>query len=485
MKELKVCSSMDKKVVKISIILLVIVVAVTIICVFSLSPKLNLEKEEVTINVYDSYEDISYNATSFGKDVTDQVVIDGGVDNESVGKYVITYSVKNNFFKTTKKLIVNVIDTVDPELTLIGGNEYNVCSLDNFIEPGYSALDNYDGDITSNVEKKNIKDDEIEYRVSDSSKNTVTQTRKLIVGDKTSPEITLKGDTTIYLTKGSTYKESGATSSDNCDGDLTNGINIEGKVNTKKVGTYEIKYNVKDSSGNENTVVRKVVVQNKKTTSNQSSSNNNVANTSGVIYLTFDDGPCYYTKQILDTLDKYGIKATFFVTNQIRGYQNMIGEESRRGHTIGVHTLTHQWNIYNTLDSYWADFNAMNDIVEAQTGKRTNILRFPGGTSNHMAKTPMSQIVASVDSKGYKYFDWNVSVEDAGGCAYKKDKRSCVLNNFKTYVKPNRSNIVLMHDLKSYTANALEDMIIYAKQKGYTFKQIDESTEPVHFKPYR
>lgn len=484
MKELKVCS-MDRKVIKISIILLIVVVVISLICVFSLSPKLKLETGEKTINVFDEYTGISYNATSFGKDVTDMVLIDGTVDNQHVGKYNITYSIRNTFFKTTKKLTVNVVDTIAPNLSLIGENEYNVCALDRYIEPGYTAIDNYDGDITGNVEKKFIKDDEIEYKVSDSSGNNSNLNRKLIIGDNNGPELKLKGDSTVYVVKGSEYTEKGATAVDNCDGDLTKGINIEGSVNTKKNGTYEIKYSVKDLSGNESTLVRKVVVQEKKQESKSNSTTNNSQNTSGVIYLTFDDGPCANTKKVLDILDKHGVKATFFVTNQIKGYQNMIGEEFKRGHTIGIHTLTHQWNIYNSLDSYWNDFDAMNNIVEQQTGKRATILRFPGGTSNRKASTPMSQIVESVNSKGYKYFDWNVSVEDAGACAYKSNKQSCVINNFKTYLKPNRSNIVLMHDLKVYTANGLDEMITYAKAKGYTFKAIDDTTEPVHFNPYR
>ena len=212
--------------VKISGIILVIVIAVVIISVFSLSPKLVLEKKEETINVFDNFEDIYYSATSFGKDVTDQVVKDGVVDTEHVGKYIITYSVKNMFFKTKKTLTVNVIDNVSPELNLIGDNDYNVCSLDTYIEPGYTALDNYDGDITNNVEKNFINDNEIEYKVSDASNNTSKQVRKLIVGDEKKPDIKLKGNDVLYITKGSAYKESCATASDNCDGDLTKGINI-------------------------------------------------------------------------------------------------------------------------------------------------------------------------------------------------------------------------------------------------------------------
>ena len=474
--------------IKISIILLALVVLISGISVYSLAPKLKLETEEQTVNVFDEYKDISYSATSMGSDITDRVVKDGEVDIDNIGKYTITYTVKNGFFKTTKKLIVNVVDTVAPELELINGNEYNVCSLDRFIEPGYSSIDNYDGDITGNVEKDYVKDDEIEYRVSDSSGNKSTQTRKLIVGDNNKPDMSLNGDETVYVTKGSSYTEAGVSVNDNCDGDLSKAVTIDGKVNTSKKGTYEIKYSVKDSSGNENSIVRKVVVQEKKESNKNTNTNTNTTpntNESGVIYLTFDDGPGAYTQQILNTLDKYGVKATFFVTNQFPRYQGMIAEEAHRGHSIGVHTLTHQWNIYDSVESYWNDFNAMQDIILKQTGKTTNILRFPGGTSNRKAKVGMSNIVREVDAKGYKYFDWNVSVEDSGACAYKKDAKSCVISYFKTYLKPNRSNIVLMHDIKSFTANALDEMISYAKSRGYTFKPIDENTEPIHYKPYK
>ena len=472
--------------IKISIILLILVIAIALISVFTLSPKLYLEKSEVTINVHDNYEEITYNATSLGKDITDKVVKDGVVDNEHVGKYTITYTVKNSFLKVTKKLIVNVVDVLAPEITLVGGNELYVCSLERFDEPGYSAIDGYDGDITDKVEKNYLSEDEIEYSVSDESGNKAKQNRKLIVGDKTKPEITLKGEETIYITKGSSYSDSGATASDNCDGDLTENISVEGKVNTKKNGTYEIKYSVKDASGNENIVVRKVIVQNKKKKKATTNTNTStvVTNTSGVVYLTFDDGPGSYTNQILDILNKYQIKATFFVT--LAGADSVLKREYDEGHTIGLHTATHNYKqMYASIDAYFDDLNRVSNRVKNITGKEVKFIRFPGGTSNHVSAVGMSNIVREVDAKGYTYFDWNVCVEDAGACAYKKDKRSCVISYFKTYLRPNRENIVLLHDIKSYTASALEDMIIYAKERGYTFKQIDESTQPIHFKPYR
>ena len=473
--------------IKISIILLCAVLLISLISIFSLSPKLKLDKEKETINVFDNYEDISYYASSLGKDITDKVIKDGTVDTEHVGKYTITYTVKNSFFKTTKTLEVEVVDTVAPELNLNGGNEYNVCSLSSYVDPGYSAVDNYDGDITDKVEKNNISEDEIEYKVSDSSNNTSTINRKLIVGDNSKPEIKLKGNDTVYVVKGSKYEESGATASDNCDGDLTKGISIEGNVNTKKNGTYEVKYSVKDSNGNENTVVRKVIVQNKKqstNTNNNESTNNEInTNTSGVIYLTFDDGPGSYTNKILDILNKYGIKATFFVT--MAGSNDVLRREFDEGHTIGLHTATHNYKqIYASVDSYFEDLNTVSNRVLNVTGKSSKYIRFPGGTSNRVSAVGMSNLVREVDARGYKYFDWNVSVEDAGACAYKKDKGGCVIEYFKTYLRPNRENTVLMHDIKSYTADSLETMIKYAKDRGYTFKQIDDTTTPVHLKPH-
>lgn len=60
--------------------------------------------------------------------------------------------------------------------------------------------------------------------------------------------------------------------------------------------------------------------------------------TGKVVYLTFDDGPCVYTKKLLDVLKKYNVKATFFVTNQMSKYNNYIKREFDEGHSIGVHT---------------------------------------------------------------------------------------------------------------------------------------------------
>ena len=85
------------------------------------------------------------------------------------------------------------------------------------------------------------------------------------------------------------------------------------------------------------------------------------------VYLTFDDGPSHNTPQVLDILDKYNVKATFFVTNGKPDYQNLIAQEAQRGHTVAIHSASHDYaKIYQSVDAYFADLDEMNSIITAQ-----------------------------------------------------------------------------------------------------------------------
>ena len=469
---------MSNKKLNIFILVFSLIGIVFLLTLYVIVPKLTLDTKKVDVKVFGEYTPIGYKATYLGNDVTSEVNVSGEVDTQHVGKYKVTYRLKKGLLSVRKYLTVNVIDEDAPQLELIGDEELKVCSIKNYIEPGYSSIDNYDGDITNDVVKEYIKDDIIEYISKDSSDNVSKVTRKLVEVDDQKPEIKLNGNATIYLSVGAKYEEKGASASDNCDEDLSDKIVTEGSVDTSKAGTYTIKYSVKDSAGNETIVERKVVVSEVRVVQDT-----NYNNTTGVIYLTFDDGPSAYTSQILNTLAKYNIKATFFVT--MSGSDDAILREFNEGHTVALHTATHNYKqMYASVDAYFEDLNRVSDRVKRITGVESKFIRFPGGTSNHVAKVGMRTLVNEVTARGYQYFDWNVSVEDAGGCAYESDKQGCVINNFKTYLKPNRSNIVLMHDIKSYTAAGLETMIQYAISKNFTFKAIDASTTPVHFSPW-
>ena len=114
--------------------------------------------------------------------------------------------------------------------------------------------------------------------------------------------MTLKGESVVSIKAGDKYEELGATATDECDGDLTDKISVESKVDTNTPGEYEVSYKVVDSSQNEANIKRKVYVYKQ---------NNPSAPAGKSIYLTFDDGPSYYTSKLLDVLKKYNVKATF------------------------------------------------------------------------------------------------------------------------------------------------------------------------------
>lgn len=432
-------------------------------------PKITLNNKDVYIKVGENYSFNEYDSKLLFINLKDKVVLDSNYDKDKVGKYDVVYKVKFGFLKAEEKQYINVIDDELPVITLEDNEEKIVCSVKSYEEAGYNALDNYDGDITDKVSIE-YGDSYIDYKAVDSSGNTSTVRRNLKVEDNEKPKLSLNGKVSDTIILNGEYIEDGATASDNCLGDISDRIKIEGSVDTHTTGNYKIKYSVTDDNGNETTLYRNITVSD--------------TIDEGIIYLTFDDGPGAYTSKILDILDKYNIKATFFVTNS--GSDSLIQREYESGHTVGLHTATHKWEIYKSVDSYFADLNIVRDRVKRITGQDTKYIRFPGGSSNTVSKSYakgiMSTLSTEVIDRGYQYFDWNVSVEDAGSCAYVTDKGSCVVKYFKNGLSKNRINIVLMHDIKSYTADNLETMIKYAINAGYGFRAIDENTLPVHFK---
>ena len=304
-------------------------------------PKLKLETNTLEVEVFNEYKPISYTAKVFNKDLSDKVKIDGIVDTNLLGEYNITYELREGFFDIKKMLKVKVVDHISPDLKLIGEEHYSVCSMSKFIEPGYTALDNYDGDLTSNVIKRYIDNNTIEYSVKDSSGNIKKANRTLTEEDIKGPDIILNGEEKITLNVGDSYNEAGARAIDNCEGDLTNTMDVTGNVNTSSAGEYKIIYKVSDSKGNESQKTRVVTVQEIKKEVEIPPATEVEENTSGIIYLTFDDGPGSYTNTILDTLKNNDVKATFFVT--LAGSDDVLKREHDEGHTVALHTYSHNY----------------------------------------------------------------------------------------------------------------------------------------------
>lgn len=423
--------------------------------------------EMIVVPVFSEYQndklDICYGSKFNCKKLDYKITSD--VDISVLGNYTVTYQYNYGNKSETLTQSVKIVDEEKPVITTNGA--IKVCNNGKIISDNFEAIDNYDGDLTSKINYLNDNGDYLE--VTDSSGNTTRILVEAIVGDDVSPSITLTGGT-VYLKVGGTYKEPGYKASDNCDGDITSSIKVTNNINNKKTGNYQVTYIVKDSSGNEKKVIRKVNVFKK---------NSVVTPTNKTIYLTFDDGPCSYTGKLLKILNEYNVKATFFVTNQFPAYQKYIKEAHLAGHSIGVHTYSHNFNIYKSVESYFNDLNKMNAIIKKQTGSESRLVRFPGGSSNTVSRSYskgiMKTLANELESRGYSYFDWNLGSGDTDGL----NTRSKVANNVIKKLN-NQTRMVLMHDIKSYSVEAVRDIIEYGLSHGYNFQAININSPTYH-----
>lgn len=384
-----------------------------------------------------------------------------------IGNYEIVYNVlyRNKNYRIRRN--IKVIDDEKPAID-VNTNEVkkDYCTkkiLSNFI---YSATDNYDGDLTDKIEK--IEDnDKIILKVKDTSNNEEIKEIKVKYNEKANNKFSLNGNKIVFVPANSKYDEKGASLIDGCGNEIKADIKITGEVNTNNIGEYEISYKV-----NNEVLKRTIVVyENAKEV---------FSDKEKVIYLTFDDGPGYYTTKILDILNKYNVKATFFVTNQFPSYTHLIKEEYEKGHKIAVHTYTHKYDVYYSIDNYFNDSNKMNEIIKTYTGSYTNLFRFPGGSSNTISKSYnkgiMKKLAKEMENNGYIYYDWNVSSADASVSA----TSSQIYNNVVNGVKKCTKCVVLMHDIKGTTANALDNILETLTNEGYTFATLNETSPTAH-----
>lgn len=423
-------------------------------------------KEEVgktiTINYKEQFIFPKYSATYQGHDITSHVNVFGRVNTNKVGDYKVSYQVGDGLFRKEKVMTVRVRDLSAPSIELIGEKNFTVCPNQEYKETGYKAYDNLDGDVTKGVKVKRTHD-KVFYSVTDKAGNKKEIVRTLVYQDKIAPSIELKGSNyeSIYLNE--KFQDPGIIAKDNCDGDLSKEVKIKGKVDTSKCGTYELVYSVLDKNENESTVKRVVTVVEE--------------GQNGTIYLTFDDGPkAGTTDAILDILKEENVKATFFVTNN--GPDELIVREHQDGHTVGLHTASHNYSyVYSSVDAYYNDLMQVRERVKRLIGIDANIIRFPGGASNTISRkySPgiMTILTQDVLAKGFRYYDWNLASGDAGEFYTAEEVYQQVISN----LSKDRVNIVLMHDIKPYTRDALRNIIHYAKENGYTFDKITEKTE--------
>lgn len=427
-------------------------------------------QKEITLEYGQDFADPGADAVAAGADVP--IKVEGTVDTQVLGVYTLTYVAEYQGVSKEVTRTVFVVDTTAPEITLVSDPEGFTIPGMSYEEEGYRATDACDGDLTDRVQCRQ-EEGSVYYTVSDSSGNVAEVVRKIRYHDPIAPELTLEGESAVTLTAGQKWSEPGYTAMDNVDGNITGQVKVSGKVNTNTAGTYVIVYEVTDSYGNSASVSRTVVVK-KQWQPEQVKPNGKV------IYLTFDDGPWENTDKLLSILKKYDVKVTFFVVNNTK-YISLLKDMADDGHTVAIHSKTHRYNeIYASDEAFLKDLYDMQNIILQQTGKKTTVMRFPGGSSNGVSKKYnvgiMSRLIKTVESLGFQYFDWNVDSDDAGSASTWQE----VYQNVIDGVKQKDYSVVLMHDTRNYTIEAVEKIIQWGLDNGYTFQALEPSSPACH-----
>ena len=433
--------------------------------------------DELSVEYGDVFHDPGVYAVTAGNlfgESEDRLPIEtaGSVDTGRLGSYTLRYTTHYGFSEYSIERHVTVVDTTPPVIELKHIDGYAPTWMTGYAEEGYTAHDNVDGDLTGKVQRLKLAD-RVQYTVTDSSGNVTTVERELPHMSYQPPQITLLGEADTVMQAGLWYTDPGVTVHDGLGNDLSPYLVTEGEVIPWVTGDYQISYSVTSELGETVSAVRHVQVV-------PVSMPAAVIPSEKTIYLTFDDGPGPYTSRLLDVLDKYKVKATFFVTAQDSRYFDQIGRAFRAGHSIGVHTTSHDYNtIYSGEYAFFEDFFNMEEIIKKQTGEYTRLFRFPGGSSNTVSNfNPgiMSRLTQAMNNMGYQYYDWNVSSGDAG----ETTKTSQVIQNIKDGCAQHKVSVVLQHDIKDFSVSAVESVIQWGLNNGYTFKALTLDSPSVH-----
>lgn len=177
-----------------------------------------------------------------------------------------------------------------------------------------------------------------------------------------------------------------------------------------------------------------------------------------MIALTFDDGPNYNTSKVIDVLNKYDIKATFFVLgSRAINNKDILKKMADSGMEIGNHTYNHLLLTKYDENKIRSEIEDTSEVIYSATKKRPKLLRPSYGSVNNKIKkvANMPIIIWDIDTLDWKYHN-------------SKRITSRVVNKVRD------GDIILMHDIYSASLNALSNIIPILQDNGYEFVTIDE-----------
>lgn len=199
------------------------------------------------------------------------------------------------------------------------------------------------------------------------------------------------------------------------------------------------------------------------------------------VYLTFDDGPSRQTLKVLDILEQYGINATFFIISDNISETGIeaLKLAALRGHVIGMHADSHNYSkMYQSVESFLMDYETVYNLIQKETGTIPTLYRFPGGSYNSVGRTVIKSIIPEMERRGFVYYDWNVTAEDAVGTPTASSIKRNIFKNLENTIQP----VILMHDgaSNSLTVAVLPEIIEELVRRGYSFDTLDHR-EPCQF----
>lgn len=430
------------------------------------TPSIIFIQQPLSIEIHEEVTPMAYIKAVRNGTLDDVSVVEQNVDQDVLGEYTILYQMKNK----TIRLHVHVVDTIPPsvetkEVTINIGDDFLIEDAIAYIEDATkTTIRLKNEEHFDQVETKNVI---LVIRDEGGNETEVSALIHVLEKDTTPPIITASN---IILHVGDHFDPlSYASAYDAQDGNVAVAI-IVNDVDITTPGSYSITYLAKDKHENRAEKTIEVQVEALPPVGNK------------VIYLTIDDGPSANTPAILDILDQYQVKATFFVTAQSPSYLGYIKDAYHRGHTIGLHTYSHNYaSVYASDTAYFQDLQAISDVVYQQIGIHPDIIRFPGGSSNTISANYssgiMRRLTKAVRSKGYQYFDWNASSGDGNSSM----SSSALIQNGTSYGTYD-TIMLLTHDHAGSQASveALPSIISYYLQHGYTFKTVDKQTNGYH-----
>ena len=204
------------------------------------------------------------------------------------------------------------------------------------------------------------------------------------------------------------------------------------------------------------------------------------------IYLTFDDGPHHNTDRVLEILDTYGAKATFFTLGSyVAVYPERTKAISDNGHLLACHSYSHDYmKLYESADSVLAEIAAWENAVEKADVPLppTVFFRFPGGTTtSYMKQDRYEDIFWAITDAGYLTMDWTCANNDRYPQGKTEDqtvqdflKASTVATLESLKYSPTIPKVMLMHDTADETVEVLPWILEYLIGEGYTFGTLDE-----------